>query len=623
QYADFTLWQRGTLGSEDDPDSPLSAELAHWREALRGVPAELPLPTDHRLPEVPAHPGGTVTFALDATLGTRLAQLAAARGATTFMALHAAVACLLSRLGAGTDIAVGTVTAGRADPSLDNLVGFFAQTLVLRTDLSGGPGFAAVLDRVRAADIRAFAHEAPFDRVVEVVNPPRALGRHPLFQTMITMHGRQRTTLRLPGLDCAPLPLDRAMAKFTLLFEFTECGDGRIEGTLEYAADAFRQETAALLVRALERLVRGVLDEPERPYGTIMVVEAEEAGTLRVPGSAPAPVTPSAPVPATPSAPVPATPEAPAPAAPPTPVPAAPPAPAPSASTAWDAPSASATEELLSALFRSLLGRAQIDPDISFFQLGGDSILAVQLVTRARAGGVLISPKDVFTHQSVRALATAADRAVPAAAPESAGHQALGELPATPIMDWLASLGGPVDGFAQSVVCRLPRTATIGTLRAALQQLLDHHDALRLRWSGPAEMPWRFEVRPPGAVRADPLLHRVSPAREGITDRAGLDRLIDEQRREARRRLDPASGVLLQAVWLDAPDEGRLLLVVHHFAVDGVSWRILLPDLATAHTAAVRGGRAELPPVPVPLRSWALALRSAAESPRLQAEAEW
>uniref|UniRef100_UPI00067CE122 non-ribosomal peptide synthetase n=1 Tax=Streptomyces rimosus TaxID=1927 RepID=UPI00067CE122 len=585
QYADFTLWQRGTLGSEDDPDSPLSAELAHWRETLLGSPAELPLPADHRPPTVPAHPGSTVTFTLDAALGTRLARLAAARGATPFMALHAAVACLLSRLGAGTDIAVGTVTAGRADPSLDDLVGFFAQTLVLRTDLSGDPGFAAVLDRVRETDIRAFAHEAPFDRVVEAVNPPRALGRHPLFQTMTTMHGRQRTALRLPGLDCTPLPLDRAMAKFALLFEFTECADGRIEGILEYAADAFRQETAELMVRALERLVRGVLDDPERPYGTVAVAGPGEEPAIRVPVPAPAP----------------------------DPAPAPEPAPA------------SAAEDLLAHLFRSLLGRAGIDPDVSFFQLGGDSILAVQLVARARAGGVLISPRDVFTHQSVRALATAAGRAVPAAVPEDAGHQALGAFPATPIMDWLASLGGPVDGFAQSVVCRVPGTATISTLRAALQQLLDHHDALRMQWHGPTETPWRFTVRPPGAVRADAVLHRVSLAREGITDRSGLDRLIGEQRREARRRLDPASGVPLQAVWLnaDGPGEGRLLLVVHHFAVDGVSWRILLPDLAAAHSAAVRGERAELPPVQVPLRSWALALRSAAESPRLQAEAEW
>ncbi|KAA6213482.1 amino acid adenylation domain-containing protein [Streptomyces albofaciens JCM 4342] len=587
QYADFTLWQRGVLGGEDDPDSLLSAELAHWRTALLGSPVELPLPADHPLPAVPAHPGGTVAFTLDAALGTRLARFAAARGATAFMALHAAVACLLSRFGAGTDIPVGTVTAGRTDPSLDDLVGFFAQTLVLRTDLSGGPGFAAVLDRVRETDIRAFAHEAPFDRVVEAVGPPRALGRHPLFQTMITMHGRQRTALRLPGLDCAPLPLDRAMAKFALLFEFTEGGDGRFEGTLEYAADAFRRETAELLVRGLERLVRGALEEPERPYETLPVVEPGEEERVRLPEPAPAAAAPAASPPA--------------------------------------ASAASAAEDLLSALFRSLLGRTEIDPDVSFFQLGGDSILAVQLVTRARAGGVLISPRDVFTHQSVRALATAADRAVPAAVPEGAGHRALGELPATPIMDWLASLGGPVDGFAQSVVCRLPRTATLGTLRTALQHLIDHHDALRLRWGGPAETPWRFTVRPPGAVRADAVLHRVSLAREGIADgdRAGRDRLIDEQRREARRRLDPASGVLLRAVWLDAPDGGRLLLVVHHFAVDGVSWRILLPDLAAAHTAAVRGERPELPPVPTPLRSWALALRSAADSPRLQAEAEW
>ncbi|MEU8783820.1 amino acid adenylation domain-containing protein [Streptomyces sp. NPDC048637] len=585
QYADFTLWQRRTLGRQDDPDSPLSSELAHWRETLRGAPAELCLPADHRPSAASAHPGGAVPFTLDAALGARLAEASAARGATMFMALHAAVSCLLSRLGAGTDIPVGTVAAGRAEPALDELVGFFAETLVLRTDLSGSPGFATVIDRARHTDIIAFAHQkAPFERVVEAVNPPRELGRHPLFQVMITMHAGQQSTLHLPGLDSAPLHPGRSMAKFALLFEFTERTDHGIEGVLEYAADAFDRETAELIVRALRRLLEGALDAPERPYDTIEVLDAAEEAHLNLP--APAPAAPAAPA---------------------------------VTKTSLTTPS----EELLSSLFRSILGRERVGPDDNFFRLGGDSILAIQLVTRARAGGVLISPKDVFAHQSVRALAGIADRTVPVAPSSRTEYDALGEMPATPIMDWLGSLGGPVDGFAQSVVCRLPETATEGTLRAALQQLLDHHDALRMRLTGAADEPWRFEIRPPGAVLAASCLHRISLAREGVIDGAGRDRLIDEQRREARRRLDPRSGDVIRAVWLDGAGQSRLLLVVHHFAVDGVSWRILLPDLAAAHAAAESGQRAELPPVPVPLRAWAHALAAAAERPELQSEAEW
>ncbi|MGW7574626.1 amino acid adenylation domain-containing protein [Streptomyces sp. NPDC054765] len=581
QYADFTLWQRRALGRQDDPDSPLSSELAHWRETLRGAPAELSLPADHRPSAAPAHPGGTVPFTLDAELGARLAEVAAARGATMFMALHAAVSCLLSRLGAGTDIPVGTVAAGRAEPALDALVGFCAETVVLRTDLSGSPGFATVIDRARHTDITAFTHQAPFERVVEALNPPRELGRHPLFQVMITMHAEQQATLHLPGLDSTPLHPGRSMAKFALLFEFTERTDHSIEGVLEYAADAFDRQTAELIVRALQRLLEGALDAPERPYDTIEVLDAAEEAHLNLPEPAPAAPAVTKTSPTTPS------------------------------------------EELLQSLFRSILGRNHVGPDDNFFRLGGDSILAIQLVTRARASGVLISPKDVFAHQSVRALAGIADRTGPVAPSSHAEHHALGEMPAMPIMDWLASLGGPADGFAQSVVCRLPKTATESTLRAALQQLLDHHDALRLRLTGAAGEPWRFDIRPPGAVPAASCLHRISLDREGITDGAGLDRLIDEQRREARRRLDPRSGDVVRAVWLDGAGQNLLLLVIHHFAVDGVSWRILLPDLAAAHTAAVSGQRAELPPVPVPLRAWAHALTAAAERPELRSEADW
>ncbi|WP_159064285.1 non-ribosomal peptide synthetase, partial [Streptomyces canus] len=260
QYADYSLWQRDVLGTEDDPESEASRQLAHWKQALAGLPEELSLPFDRPRPAVASYRGDVVTFELPPDLHDSLTRMARGHRTSLFMVLQASLATLLSRLGAGTDIPLGTPIAGRTDDALDELVGFFVNTLVLRTDVSGDPTFAELLERVRAADLSAYAHQdLPFERLVEAVNPERSLSRHPLFQTMLNLNNAGPTEAldeiaKLPGLTVHHEPVETHRVKFDLGFSFAESHSttgtpGGLRGALQYCTDVFDRETAESLVQ--------------------------------------------------------------------------------------------------------------------------------------------------------------------------------------------------------------------------------------------------------------------------------------------------------------------------------------------------------------------------------------
>ncbi|MDX3855943.1 condensation domain-containing protein, partial [Streptomyces sp. AK02-01A] len=278
QYADYALWQRRLLGDESDPESVLSGELAYWREALAGLPEELSLTLDRPRPAVAGHRGGAVVVDFGQELRSRVAELARAERCTVFMVLQAALAATLTRLGAGEDIPIGSPVASRSDEAVNDLVGFFVNTLVLRTDTSGNPSFRELLSRVRALDLDAFAHqEAPFDLVLEALNPVRSLARHPLFQICLALESGGDAGLRLPGVRSESSGVvDTHSAKFDLEFLLREDEEAGLTGAVLYSSDIFDHTTVERLVAAFERLLRQVTVDAGVLVGDVDVLSPEE-----------------------------------------------------------------------------------------------------------------------------------------------------------------------------------------------------------------------------------------------------------------------------------------------------------------------------------------------------------
>ncbi|MET9173280.1 amino acid adenylation domain-containing protein [Streptomyces misionensis] len=595
QYADYTLWQREALGDESDPDSTLSRQLDHWRTTLAGLPDRLDLPTDRpRAPEA-GQRGGRVPFTLDTETHRGLLALARARGTTVFMVLHAALAALLTRLGAGTDIPVGTPVAGRRDEALDDLVGFFVNMLVLRTDTSGDPTVRELLERVRETDLDAYAHQdVPFERVVDAVGRHRSADHHPLFQVMLSLDNVTRADVRLPGLSGAevtePAAEGSGHAKYDLSLllaeRFAEDGSpAGITATAAYAAELFDRGTVESMTEGFIAVLRAMIADPDRRIGELDVPDAGDRARSR-------PVTGELPVPGERSESA--------------------PRPAEERDRAAEATLCRIVAEVLG------LGAAGVAADANFFDLGGDSINAIQVSSRARQAGLPLTPRDIFRHQTVAELASAIRPQEPA--PAAVAEDGVGAVPGTPVLRRLHQLGGPYEGFNQSVLLRVPGGLGLETLTRAVQSVLDHHDVLRSRLTGAdLGLPWNLETGPRGSVAA---ADRVTRVRLPQGPRDAVREFVAEHGEAARRRLDPRNGVMLQVVWFDAgPDErGLLLLVCHHLVVDGVSWRILLPDLVGAWQALRAGREPALAPVGTSFRRWAQTLVMEAQNPARIAE---
>ncbi|MGW4109866.1 amino acid adenylation domain-containing protein [Actinosynnema sp. NPDC004786] len=591
QYPDFTAWDRAR---------PVG-DVAYWRDRLDGVEA-LDLPTDRPRPPLRTTAGAVLRRALPADLVRRLAGVGRAHDATLFMTLTAAVQVLLSARARQRDIAVGTVSSGRDRADLERAVGFFVRTLVLRSWVDPDLPFTAFLDQVRDTTLEAFAHDdVPFDRVVEELRPDPDPSRTPLVQAVVALHQPLLRDARFGDLTAVEHDLPRPVARFDLVVEFWPRGDD-LALTLEYNTDLFDAATIDALGADLEALLRLVVEDPDRPLRGLVELDFPPDDTVRVRGyrvdlaeveravRRHHEVTDAVVVPAdrrlvayvTP----PISPAAlqgflgqvlPAHAVPTTFVgldhldrDALPAPPDERLETRYVAPR-TPVEAVLAEVFADVLGATRVGVRDNFFALGGDSILGIQVVTRARRAGLVLTSRDIFAHQTIAAIAPHVTRDLPPAADQGV---VTGDAPLTPIQRWfLDSHAVRPEHFDQSVVADLGADGELDVpaLRTALAALLEHHDALRTRFQGDRQV-----VEP--VTDADPL---------------------------APTGFDLTRGPLLRAEVLDARS---VRLTAHHLVVDGVSWRVLVEDLTTAYRQARAGQAVDLGRKTTSFRDWATRL---------------
>ncbi|MET8228344.1 amino acid adenylation domain-containing protein [Streptomyces sp. NPDC005301] len=296
QYKDYTVWQRQMLGDEDDPDSVAAEQLEHWRRELDGVPQPVQLPLDRPRTGSGGHRGAEVMFELEPELLSGVRKLAARHGATAPMVAQAALAVLLHHLGAGNDLTIGSPIEGRADEQLEDLIGFFANTWVLRVDLARNPTFGELLEQVRDRALAAYDNQdVPFEHLVELLDPDRTTAYQPLFQVMLAWQFVW-PEIELPGLRGTLVWPGTETAKFDLFLNIVPDASGRAYGRLEYATALFDHTTAETLVDRYVRVLRQVVARPGTRLGTVDVLTGTERARLARSNETAAPV-PAATVP--------------------------------------------------------------------------------------------------------------------------------------------------------------------------------------------------------------------------------------------------------------------------------------------------------------------------------------
>ncbi len=277
QYADYAVWQREWLQGE-----ALERQIRYWKEHLKSAPALLELPTDRPRPPVQTFRGARLRREFSANLSSAVKQLAQREGATIFITLLAAFNVLLSRYGGQEDIVVGTPIANRTQSEVEGLIGFFVNTLALRTDLSGDPSFTELLARVREGSLGAYTHQdLPFEKLVEEIRPERNMAHSPVFQVMFTVQNSDAVLPQMYGLTVRPIGGVGVTAKFDLLLGVTESA-GRLRAGLEYNTDLFDAERIERMLGHFGVLLEAIIADPEQKISSLPILTQAEQVQLLV-----------------------------------------------------------------------------------------------------------------------------------------------------------------------------------------------------------------------------------------------------------------------------------------------------------------------------------------------------
>ncbi|HEU5378228.1 MAG TPA: amino acid adenylation domain-containing protein [Ktedonobacteraceae bacterium] len=271
QYADYALWQRARLQGET-----LRRHLAYWKKQLADLPPVLQLPLDRPRPPMQSFRGARYRFVVPESLARGLKQLSLSEGTTLFLTLFATFATLLTRYTGQEDIVIGTPIANRNRAEVDGVIGFFTNTLVMRTDLSGNPAFRDILRRLRAVALDAYEHQdAPWEQIVEIVQPERDLSYSPLFQVMFALEDVATRAIELTGLTVHPFPDGDETSKFDLSLSLREEAQVLL-GSIEYNTDLFDAETIARFSACYLVLLAGIVTHPDQPIRYLSLLSEEE-----------------------------------------------------------------------------------------------------------------------------------------------------------------------------------------------------------------------------------------------------------------------------------------------------------------------------------------------------------
>ncbi|MBC9909502.1 non-ribosomal peptide synthase/polyketide synthase [Chitinophaga varians] len=271
QYADYAVWQRQYLSGDT-----LAMQLGYWKDKLSGTPV-LDLPADYPRPAVQSDRGAITTFTLDRDTAGKVKSFSRQQGVTVFMTLLAAFKVLLYRYTGQEDICVGTPVAGRTRKETDNLIGFFINSLALRSDLSGQPSFNTLLQQIKQTTLAAYDHqELPFEKIVEAVVKERDMARNPLFQVMFVLQNAPAAPeLELGGVTFSTMDTAHTTTKFDLTCSFEETTSG-FAGRMEYCTDLFDASTIERMIGHLQLLIKNVLLTPDQPVHLLPLLSAEE-----------------------------------------------------------------------------------------------------------------------------------------------------------------------------------------------------------------------------------------------------------------------------------------------------------------------------------------------------------